>query len=95
MNFYQTHLTEKLEEALKAVLPIIGIVMLLSFTITPIPPSILLLFLVGAVMLIIGMMFLYLRCRDSKRRLIYKKLSCCRYNPQHDSFYWLNWRGLY
>ena len=57
MKFYQTHLTEKLEEALKAVLPIIGIVMLLSFTITPIPPSILLLFLVGAVMLIIGMMF--------------------------------------
>lgn len=57
MNFYQTHLTEKLEEALKAVLPIIGIVMLLSSTITPIPPSILLLFLVGAVMLIIGMMF--------------------------------------
>ena len=57
MNFYHTHLTEKLEEALKAVLPIIGIVMLLSFTITPIPSSILLLFLVGAVMLIIGMMF--------------------------------------
>lgn len=57
MNFYHTHLTEKLEEALKAVLPIIGIVMLLSFTITPIPTSILLLFLVGAVMLIIGMMF--------------------------------------
>lgn len=57
MNFYQTNLTEKLEEALKAVLPIIGIVMLLSSTITPIPPSILLLFLVGAVMLIIGMMF--------------------------------------
>ena len=57
MNFYHTHLAEKLEEALKAALPIIGIVLLLSFTITPIPPSILLLFLVGAVMLIIGMMF--------------------------------------
>lgn len=57
MNFYHTHLTEKLEEALKAVLPIIGIVLLLSFTITPIPTSILMLFLVGAVMLIIGMMF--------------------------------------
>lgn len=57
MNFYQTKLTEKFEEALKAVLPIIGIVLLLSFTIAPLPPSILLLFLFGGVLLIIGMMF--------------------------------------
>ena len=57
MNFYQTKLSEKLEEALKAVLPIIGIVLFLSFTIAPIPPSILLLFLFGAVLLVIGMMF--------------------------------------
>ena len=40
-----------------AVLPTIGIVLLLSFTIAPIPPSILLLFLFGAVLLVIGMMF--------------------------------------
>lgn len=57
MNFYQTKLSEKLEEALRAVLPIIGIVLLLSFTIAPIPPGILLLFLFGAVLLAIGMMF--------------------------------------
>lgn len=57
MNFYQTRLTEKLSEALKAVLPIIGIVLFLSFTIAPLPPSILLLFLFGAVLLVIGMMF--------------------------------------
>ncbi len=57
MNFYQTKLSEKLEEALKAVLPIIGIVLLLSFTAAPIPPAILLLFLFGAVLLVIGMMF--------------------------------------
>lgn len=57
MDFYQSKFTEKLEEALKAVLPIIGIVLLLSFTIAPIPPSILLLFLFGAVLLVIGMMF--------------------------------------
>lgn len=57
MNFYPTKLTVKLKEALTAVLPIIGIVLLLSFTVAPIPPSILLLFLFGAVMLIIGMMF--------------------------------------
>lgn len=56
MDFYQTRLTEKLTEALKAVLPIIGIVILLSFTITPVPSSILLLFLFGAVLLIMGMM---------------------------------------
>ena len=57
MNYYQTRFSEKLKEALKAVAPIIGIVLLLSFTIAPIPPSILLLFLFGAVLLIIGMMF--------------------------------------
>ncbi len=56
MEFYQTKFAEKLEEALKAVLPIIGLVLLLSFTIAPVPPSILLLFLFGAVLLVIGMM---------------------------------------
>ena len=38
-------------------LPIIGIVLLLSFTIVPISPSILMAFLLGAVLLIVGMMF--------------------------------------
>ena len=57
MNLYQTKLSAKLKEALKAVLPIIGIVLVLSFTIAPIPPSILLLFLFGAVLLVVGMMF--------------------------------------
>lgn len=57
MNFYQIKLIEKRNEALKAVLPIIGIVLLLSFTIAPIPPGILLLFLFASVLLIIGMMF--------------------------------------
>lgn len=57
MGFLQTKLSDKLRDALKAVLPIIGIVLLLSFTIAPIPPSILLLFLFGAVLLVVGMMF--------------------------------------
>lgn len=57
MDFYQTKFTEKLKEAFNAVLPIIGIVLFLSFTIAPVPSSILLLFLFGAVLLIIGMMF--------------------------------------
>ena len=56
MDFYRTRFTEKLNESLKAVSPIIAIVVLLSFTITPVPASILLLFLFGAVLLIIGMM---------------------------------------
>ena len=50
-------LMEKLKEALKAVLPIIGIVLLLCFSIAPISPSILLCFLMGGVLIIAGMMF--------------------------------------
>ena len=52
-----TKLREKLTEALRTVLPIVGIVIVLTFTIAPISPSILLCFLLGAVMLIVGMMF--------------------------------------
>ncbi len=46
-----------MEETLKAVLPILIIVLLLCFSIAPIPPSILLTFLIGAFLLIIGMLF--------------------------------------
>ena len=55
--FYRSKLSEKLNEALEAVLPILGIVLLLSFTVAPIPPGILMAFLVGAVLLVVGMMF--------------------------------------
>lgn len=48
---------EKLTETLKAVMPILLIVLLLCFSITPIPPGILMLFMVGAVLLIVGMLF--------------------------------------
>lgn len=54
---YTLKLGEKLKEALTAVLPIIGIVLVLCFSIAPISPSILLCFLMGAVLLITGMMF--------------------------------------
>lgn len=57
MRLYQTKLLEKLKESLGAVFPIIGIVLLLCFTIAPIPPSILMAFIIGAVLLIVGMMF--------------------------------------
>ena len=50
-------LKEKLKEALQAVLPIIGLVLLLSFTIAPISPSILLCFLIGGILLIAGIVF--------------------------------------
>lgn len=48
---------QKFEESLKAVLPVAAIVLILSFTVAPITPSILLCFLVGALMVMIGMMF--------------------------------------
>ena len=53
----QSKFKEKLNETLKAVLPILLIVLILCFTVAPIPPSILMTFLVGAVLLIVGMLF--------------------------------------
>lgn len=47
---------EKLAEILKAVIPIIVIVLILCFTIAPISPSILMAFLIGAVLLVVGML---------------------------------------
>ena len=55
--FYLSNLKEKLSESLAAVLPIIGIVLILCFTIAPISTGILLSFLLGAAFLIVGMMF--------------------------------------
>ena len=49
-------LREKWNEALQAVLPIIAIVLVLCFVIAPISSSILLCFLLGAVLLLAGMM---------------------------------------
>lgn len=56
MQFIQSKFKEKLAETLKAVFPILAIVLLLCFTIAPIPPSILMTFLIGAVLLIVGML---------------------------------------
>ena len=50
-------LREKLLEALRAVLPIVAIVLVLCFSIAPVSPSILLCFLLGAAMIIVGIMF--------------------------------------
>ena len=54
---YHSKFREKLTETLTAVLPILLIVLLLCFSIAPIPPSILMTFLIGAVLLIVGMLF--------------------------------------
>ena len=53
----KTKLLDKLHEALAAVLPIVVLVLLLSLTVAPIPSGVLLSFLLGASMLIGGMMF--------------------------------------
>ena len=54
---YRSKLNEKLQESLAAVLPILAIVLILSFTIAPLPTSVLMAFLFGAVLLVVGMMF--------------------------------------
>lgn len=50
-------LKEKMLEALQAVLPIVGIVTVLCFSVAPISPSVLLCFLLGAALIIVGTMF--------------------------------------
>ena len=57
VSLYRSKLNEKLNEALVAVLPILGIVLVLSFTIAPLPTSVLMAFLFGAVLLVVGTMF--------------------------------------
>ncbi len=56
MHSFRQTLLDKLREALRSVLPVMGIVLLLCFTIAPISSSILLCFLLGAAMLVIGVM---------------------------------------
>ena len=51
---YRSKLNEKLQESLAAVLPILAIVLILSFTIAPLPTSVLMAFLFGAVLLVVG-----------------------------------------
>jgi len=55
-NIFAEKLKEKLQEALQAVLPVIGLVMVLCFSVAPISPSILLCFFLGGILLIAGMM---------------------------------------
>lgn len=56
MRIWNSKMHSKMSEALAAVVPVIVIVLLLSFTIAPVTPSILLSFLMGAVFVMVGMM---------------------------------------
>ncbi|MDD2956722.1 MAG: DUF1538 family protein, partial [Oscillospiraceae bacterium] len=51
----RTVLREKVQEATASVLPITAIVLALSFSVAPIPTATLMTFLIGAVLLILGM----------------------------------------
>ena len=70
---YRSKLNEKLQESLAAVLPILAIVLILSFTIAPLPTSVLMAFLFGAVLLVVGIFVVWilldgLRYRRYRRR---------------------------
>lgn len=57
MKLMNPKMRSKLTEALAAVGPVIIIVLALSFTVAPVSPSVLLSFLMGAVLVMVGMMF--------------------------------------
>jgi len=65
LKLFNTKMRGKLHEALSAVVPIIAIVLVLSLTIAPVSPSIILSFLFGAVMVMLGMMFFTLGAETS------------------------------
>lgn len=53
----QKKLAEKWQESIQAVLPVLCIVLILCFSVAPVSPSILLCFLMGAILILAGMMF--------------------------------------
>ena len=57
MSFFNPKMQSKMSEALSAVVPVIIIVLALSFSVAPVSPSILLSFLMGAVLVMVEMMF--------------------------------------
>ena len=57
LNRLNPKMQEKMKESLTAVMPIVAIVLVLCFTLAPVSPSILLAFLFGALLVMVGMMF--------------------------------------
>ena len=73
---HQTLLHDKFQESLASVLPITIIVLLLCFTVAPIPNNMLVSFLMGAVLLIVGMAFFTLGA-DTAMTPIGTKVGSC------------------
>ena len=65
----RTILTEKIKESLASVLPVTVIVLFLLSTFIPVPPEMLLAFLIGAVMIIVGMGFFTLGAESSMTQM--------------------------
>ena len=57
MKLLNPKLQKKFEEAFVAVMPVVAILLILSFTAAPMSPSVLISFLLGALMVMVGMMF--------------------------------------
>ena len=77
---------EKTKESIQAVLPILFIVLLLSFTVAPVSASILLEFMIGAVFVIIGMLFFSMGAEMSMSRSEERRVGkeCrSRWSPYH------------
>ena len=70
--------------------PIIGIVLLLCFTIAPISPSVLLCFLMGAVLILVGMMFFTLGAEMSMTPMGERIGTCLTRSRQWHSFWGLS-----
>ena len=73
---HQTLLHDKFQESLASVIPITIIVLLLCFTVAPIPNNMLVSFLMGAVLLIVGMAFFTLGA-DTAMTPIGTKVGSC------------------
>lgn len=76
MNFFRTSLHNKLTETGKAVLPVTGIVLVLCFSVAPVSPGILMAFLVGAVLLTVGMV-LFSMGVDMSMTLMGERVGVC------------------
>lgn len=54
---WKQKLSSKFKEAFVAVMPVVAILLILSFTIAPMPSGVLMSFIIGAVLVMVGMMF--------------------------------------
>lgn len=81
-NFDKTRilLTEKIRESLVSVLPIIAIVTLLCLFLVPMQPTLLLTFLIGALMIVVGLGLFSLGAERSMTIIGSKN----RYRPDED-----------